>query len=79
VNDQNLRKKLLAANERECTQIKKRFFSGANDLPGALAGQWTEGESYYQLRRTNRQTRTPMREVGRVVIEKFAVNAAVTR
>jgi len=40
---------------------------------------WTEEESYYHLRRTSRQTRTPMRDVARVVIEKSAVTPEVTR
>jgi len=63
MNDQNLRKKVLATDGRRCTPIKKTYFRGVQDIPDPLAGHWTEEES----------------EVARVVIEKAAGTPAVTR
>jgi len=42
MNDQNLRKKVLATDEHRCTPIKKSCFRGVHDIPDPLAGQWTE-------------------------------------
>jgi signal transduction protein with GAF and PtsI domain len=50
----------------------RKLFDRAKGILQARFG-WTEEESYYRLRRTSRQSRIPMRDIARHVIEKSAL------